>query len=83
MLIPTHYEITSFTVSSREHRQIGSGRVFDFDVGLLIKNTQVLRACVKPSVKIFTVALKITDSTDGGLKEAFVSQYHSKTLPLH
>ena len=56
---------------------------FDFDVGLLIKNTQVLRACVKASVKIFTVALKIADGTDGGLKEDFVSQCHSKTLPLH
>ena len=47
-------EITSFTISSREHRQIGSGRVFDFDVGLLIKSTKVLHACVKPSVKIFS-----------------------------
>ena len=76
-------EITSFTVSSTEHRQIGSGRVFDFDVGLLIKSTKVLRACVKPSVKIFPVALRIADGTDGRLKEAFVSQCHSTTLLLH
>ena len=75
-------EITIFTISSTDHRQIWNGRVFYFDVGFLIKNMKVLRECVKVSLKIFTVGLRTTDCTDRELEEAFVSQRHSKIPPF-
>lgn len=74
-------QASPFRLESTGKQEVGEFLILTWD--LLIKSTKVLRACVKPSVKIFPVALRIADGTDGGLKEAFVSQCHSTTLPLH